>query len=114
MARALPVLEHQRCQSPTRADTPSLRDFPQQFRTFDIRRNTDNTISILVTSVDPAVAAGSPAAKSRGYAIGAARIFGATPAILADTTSHAYNAELVKHLSPEMQAIISNYGSAIE
>ena len=95
-------------------ETASLRDFPQQFRTFDIRRNTDNTISILVTSVDPAVAAGSPAAKSRGYAIGAARIFGATPAILADTTSHAYNAELVKQLSPEMQAIISNYGSPIE
>ena len=98
-------------------ETASLRDFPQQFRTFDIRRNTDNTdntISILVTSVDPAVAAGSPAAKSRGYAIGAARIFGATPAILADTTSHAYNAEFVKQLSPEMQAIIPNYGSPIE
>jgi len=91
-------------------ETASLRDFPQQFRTFDIRRNTDNTISILVTSVDPAVAAGSTAEKSRGYAIGAARIFGATPAILADTTSHAYNAELVKQLSTEMQAIIANYG----
>jgi metallophosphoesterase (TIGR03768 family) len=95
-------------------ETSSLRDFPQQFRTFDIRRNSDNTISIMITNVDPAVAAGSPAAKSRGYAIGAQRIFGATPAILADTTSHSYNAELVKQLSPEMQLKIANYGSKIE
>jgi metallophosphoesterase (TIGR03768 family) len=95
-------------------ETASLRDFPQQFRTFDIRRNSDNTISIITTDVDPAVAEGSPAAKSRGYAIGAARIFGATPAILADTTSRSYNAELVKQLTPEMQAIIGNHGSPIE
>ncbi|MCE5263316.1 MAG: TIGR03768 family metallophosphoesterase [Deltaproteobacteria bacterium] len=95
-------------------ETASLRDFPQQLRTFDIRRNSDNTISIMITNVDPAVAAGSPAAKSRGYAIGAARIFGATPAILADTTSQAYNAELVKQLTPEMQAKIADYGSPME
>jgi hypothetical protein len=95
-------------------ETASLRDFPQQFRTFDIRRNSDNTISIIVTGVDTAVAEGSPAAKSRGYAIGAARIFGATPEILADTTSHAYNAELVKQLTPEMQAIIANCGTPME
>ncbi len=95
-------------------ETASLRDFPQEFRTFDIRRNSDNTISIMITDVDPAVTAGSPAAKSRGYAIGAARIFGATPAILADTTSHAYNAELVKQLSSDMQTKIATYGSPIE
>ncbi len=34
--------------------------------------------------------------------------------LLADTTSHAYNAELVKQLAPEMQAIIANYGSPIK
>ena len=95
-------------------ETSSLRDFPQQFRTFDIRRNSDNTISIFVTDVDPAVSGGSPAEKSRGYAIGAARIFGASPAIIADTTSHAYNAELVKQLTPEMQAKIANYGTPLE
>jgi hypothetical protein len=94
-------------------ETSSLRDFPQQLRTFDIRRNNDNTISIMITNVDPAVNAGSPAAKSRGYAIGAQRIFGATPAILADTTSHAYNAELVKQLTPEMQLKIQNCGTTI-
>jgi metallophosphoesterase (TIGR03768 family) len=95
-------------------ETSSLRDFPQQFRTFDIRRNSDNTISIVITNVDPAVAEGSPAAKSRGYAIGVSRIFGATPASISDTTSHSYNAELVKQLTPEMQAIIANYGSPID
>ncbi len=95
-------------------ETSSLRDFPQQFRTFEIRRNGDNTISIITTDVDPAVAAGSPAAKSRGYAIGAARLFGATPAILGDATSHAYNAELVKQLSPQMQAKIAKCGSPIK
>jgi hypothetical protein len=95
-------------------ETASLRDCPQQLRTFDLRRNSDNTVSIVVTNVDPAVKAGSPAATSRGYAIGAARIFGATPAVIADTTSHAYNAELVKQLTPAMQAKIANYGSAME
>ncbi len=95
-------------------ETASLRDFPQQFRVFDIRRNRDNTISILITNVDPAVREGSPAAKSRGYAIGAARIFGASPAVLADTTSHAYNAELVKQLTPEMQVKIAAYGSSTD
>src|ERR1035437_4138637 len=48
--------------------TPSLRDFPQQFRTFEIVRNSDNTISIIITDVDPAVRDGSPAAMSRFYA----------------------------------------------
>lgn len=94
-------------------ETSSLRDFPQQFRTFDIRRNTDNTISIITTNVDPAVSPGSPAYKSRGYAIGAARIYGGTDAILADTTSQAYNAELVKQLTPTMKAIISGKGTPL-
>ena len=93
-------------------ETASLRDFPQEFRTFDILRNTDNTISIIVTDVDPAVSPGSPAWKSRGYAIGAARIFSNIP--LSDTTSHAYNAELVKQLTPAMQAIIANYGTPLQ
>lgn len=92
-------------------ETSSLRDFPQQLRTFDILRNTDNSISIRATNVDTAVVAGSPAAKSRGYAIAVTRIFGATPASIADTTSHAYNAELVKQLTPEMQEKIAKFGA---
>lgn len=93
-------------------ENSSLRDFPQQFRTFDIRRNKDNSISIFTTNVDPAVEEGSPAADSRGYAIGAARIFGNVG--LTDTSSHSYNAELVKKLKPEMQTIIANHGTSLE
>jgi hypothetical protein len=93
-------------------ETPSLRDFPQQFRTWEILRNSDNSISILTTDIDPVVEPGSPADKSRGYAIGAARIFGGE-ASFTDTSSHAYNAELVKQLSPAMQTIIAGYGAPL-
>jgi hypothetical protein len=78
-------------------ETSSLRDFPQQFRTFEIVRNDNNTLSMFVTNVDPAVQGVSPAAKSRGYAIGANRIAEGAPG-LTDTTSRAYNAELIKPL----------------
>ena len=50
-------------------ETSSLRDFPQQFRTFEIYLNSDATISIMITNVDPAVLEGTPAATSRKYAI---------------------------------------------
>ena len=89
-------------------ETASLRDFPQQFRTFNIVRNSDNTISILAIDVDPAVREGSPAELSRSKAIGIQRILGGL-STFEDTTSHAYNAELVKQLTPEMQAKIASY-----
>ncbi len=92
-------------------ETASLRDYPRQFRTFDILRNGDNSISILATDVDPEVASNTPAWKSLGYAIGAARVFGGIS--LTDTTSYAYNAELVKFLTPAMQAKIANYGAPL-
>ena len=80
-------------------ETPSLRDFPQGFRTFEIKRNDNNTVSIFVTDVDPAVqGTGSPAEKSRGYAIGASRISAGTVG-LTDTAPHVYNAELIKPLA---------------
>lgn len=97
-------------------ETSSLRDFPQQFRTFDIVRNSDNNISILATNVDTDVKKGSLAYKSRSYAIGAQQIFqanidpfsnGPVNTELVKQTG-AYNAELVKQLSPEMQTKISN------
>jgi metallophosphoesterase (TIGR03768 family) len=95
-------------------ETSSLRDFPQQFRTFDIVRNNDNTISIIITNVDPSVKEGSPAAKSRSYAVAASQLFTAGPAApLVATRSQAYNAELVKQLSPAMQIIIQEYGTPI-
>ena len=96
-------------------ETSSLRDFPQQFRTFQIVHNSNSTISIFVTNVDPAVQddpavlPGSPAAKSRGYAIGAERISAGAPGAFADSTAHVFNAELVKPLSTEMQAILDTY-----
>jgi len=92
-------------------ETSSLRDFPQQFRTIDIRRNSDNTVSIIITNVDPAVQAGSPAYTSRGYGIGAARIYGSYS--FGDTASQSYNAELVVQLTPVMQSVISQAGTAL-
>jgi metallophosphoesterase (TIGR03768 family) len=100
-------------------ETPSLRDFPQQFRTFEIYLNSDNSISIVTTDVDPAVKEGTPAATSRKYAIATAQIIGTwdlttknnptnDPTIKPMPTS-SYNAELVKQLSPEMRAKMQNY-----
>ncbi len=97
-------------------ETKSLREFPQQFRTFDIVRNSDNTISIFATNVDPDVdpdnTKGVPAAISRSYAIASNQIYGmAEPPQPSGSVS--YNVELVKQLSPEMQEKIRNYGTPI-
>jgi hypothetical protein len=94
-------------------ETASLRDFPQEFRTFEILRNTDNSISIRVTDIDPEETTGSPADVSRGYAVGAARIFMTPCTSLADTNSYAQNAELLKLLTPPMQAKIAGYGGPL-
>jgi metallophosphoesterase (TIGR03768 family) len=91
-------------------ETASLRDFPRQFRTWEILRNSDNSISILTTCVDPVVETNSPAWKAIGYGVGAVRVFGTN---LTDTTSHTYNAQLVKQLSPAMQTIIAGYGGPL-
>ena len=102
-------------------ETSSLRDFPQQFRTFEIYLNGDNTISIVTTNVDPAVKDGTPAAKSRTYAVAAQQIINTNiytnnpngdPSIKPMPTG-SYNAELVKHLSPEMQDKMKNTGTPI-
>lgn len=92
-------------------ETSSLRDFPQQFRTFQIYLNSDNTVSIVTTNVDPAVKEGTPAAKSRSYAVAAQQIINndiynvnpnKDPSIKPMPTG-SYNAELLKLLTPEMQ-----------
>lgn len=104
-------------------ETSSLRDFPQQFRTFEIFLNADYTVSIVTTNVDPAVKEGTPAAKSRQYAVAAQQIVAndldqnnpnsdpALPAGSKDPSIHpmdrsifSYNAQLYKKLSPEMIA----------
>lgn len=68
----------------------------------------------MITNVDPSVTAGSPAATSRTYAIAAQQISASEiygynptddPTIQAMPTG-SYNAELVKQLSPAMQAIL--------
>jgi metallophosphoesterase (TIGR03768 family) len=84
-------------------ETSSLREFPQQFRTFEIARNSDNTVSVFATDVDPVVKEGSLAAKSRSYAIAANQIFKMQ-------NNPSYNAELVKQLSAEMQNKIKTLG----
>jgi metallophosphoesterase (TIGR03768 family) len=97
-------------------ETPSLRDFPQQFRHFEIVRNSDNTISIFVLDVDHAAnpepmpeGSASPAMTSRHYAIGANQIFHIPvqqgPGI--NETTGVYNAQLVKQLTPKMQAVVA-------
>jgi metallophosphoesterase (TIGR03768 family) len=91
-------------------ETSSLRDFPQQFRTFEIVRNSDNTVSIFTTDIDPAVKDGSLAEISRFYAVASLQLFKNRLDIL---PFGAYNAELVKQLSPEMQVKIQNYGTPI-
>jgi metallophosphoesterase (TIGR03768 family) len=94
-------------------ETPSLRDFPQEFRTFEILRNTDNSISILVTDIDPEAIPGSQADISRGYAVAAARLFGAPCTSNTDTNSYTENAELIKLLTPHMQAKIAGLGGPL-
>jgi metallophosphoesterase (TIGR03768 family) len=94
-------------------ETPSLRDFPQQFRTFEIYLNSDHTLSIVTTNVDPAVKEGSPAAASRKYAVAATQIIGAWELTTKNNPTNdptvkpmptgSYNAELVKKLSPAMK-----------
>ncbi len=93
-------------------ETASLRDFPQQFRTFRIVRNSDNTISIIITCVDPAVREGSPASISRSYSVAAQQIYKIT-LLPSSNLAHVYNAELIKQLSPEMQTKIQNFGTPI-
>ncbi len=106
-------------------ECPSLRDFTQQFRTFEIFRNTDNTISIVTTDIDPEVTPGSCADKSRGYAVGAARIFASPSAAptpnsvnpsnwdFTDTNSYTTNVELIKFLTPVMREKIANCGEPL-
>jgi metallophosphoesterase (TIGR03768 family) len=108
-------------------ETCSLRDFPQQFRTFEIYVNSDDTISIVTTNVDPAIQPGTPAATSRKYAVASQQIVGnnlnpnfpnSDPTLPPNTqdptikpmlpTVYSYNAELMKQLSPEMKAKLRN------
>jgi metallophosphoesterase (TIGR03768 family) len=101
-------------------ETPSLRDFPQEFRRFRVVLNSDGeTISILVIDVDPAVnpallrgGSQSPAFISRSYSVAAQQIFGDSiqqNVAGIDPKSGVCNAQLVIQLSqltPGLQAKI--------
>ncbi len=92
-------------------ESTSLRDFPQQFRMFEIVRNSDNTVSIITTNVDPIMKEGSLASKSRYYAVAAQQVFNVLKPY---APSFSYNAELVIQLTPEMQAKIEKVGTPIK
>jgi metallophosphoesterase (TIGR03768 family) len=97
-------------------ETSSLRDFPQQFRTFEILHNSDDTLSILATDVDPAVRDGSPAAQSRGYAVAVEQIFSTnnlTGQAQPLRPTGSTNAELIVPLSKAMQAKLKKVGKPI-
>jgi metallophosphoesterase (TIGR03768 family) len=105
-------------------ETSSLHDFPQQLRMFEINLNSDYSISIVATNVDPAVKEGTPAATARKYAVAAMQIVnspniqqakaplinpatqeaevGTDPSIRPMPTG-SYNAELFVQLSLEME-----------
>jgi metallophosphoesterase (TIGR03768 family) len=89
-------------------ETPSLRDFPQEFRSFEIVRNSDNTVSVFALDVDPSVSDESPAAISRSYAVATVETFNST---IVPSPSGVINAELVKQLSPAMQEKIRMQGT---
>ena len=97
-------------------ETASLKHFPQQFRTFEIVRNSDNTVSIITTNVDPSAVDGSPAEISRQYAIAQWQIFASAykPGGPKPWNADSRNAELLVPLSPEMQAKIADYGKKIK
>ncbi len=119
------------------AETPSLRDFPQQFRSYRLIYNSSDSsignepsISVVALSHDTAPQPGTPACNSRKYAIGAMEIFDPTtfgnhtanptnnyqqgPGM--DPNSCVYNAELViplGQLSPGLQNKLQNLGPVV-
>ena len=88
-------------------ETRSLREFPQQFRIFDILSKSDNTLSIQTADVDPDVRSNSFAATSRSYAIAAYQTYGLKGDLFPS------NVNLVKKLTPHMQSKIAKYKEKI-
>lgn len=90
-------------------ETPSLRDFPQQFRLFQFNLNNDGTLSIFSTDVDPIAEPGSFMETSRTYAIAASQIFHEMHGlIIPKEKSRVENVELYKKLSSRMAEELKN------
>jgi metallophosphoesterase (TIGR03768 family) len=87
-------------------ETASLRDFPQQLRTFEILRNGDGSVTIRAVDVDTVVEDGSPAATSRTYGVAAQQIFGNDQGYPPSST---YNADLVAPLSTAMRKTLGRW-----
>ena len=87
-------------QSFWQVETSSLRDFPQQFRTFEIFLNSDYSVSIVTTNVDPSVAEGTPAATSRKYAIATQQIIQNNPLVNAQNVLKASGVIPVPSMDP--------------
>lgn len=88
------------------AEAASLRDFPQNFRTFEILKNSDDTISIITKNISPTVKEGSFASIARSFAVASQQIFNGRTDML---PSGSYNAELMVPLSSAMRKIISEF-----
>jgi hypothetical protein len=87
-------------------ETSSLRDFPQQLRTFEIVGNSDSTISIFAANADTEIEEDAAAAQSRSYGIAALQIFAGGPLLphgIPLLPTGSYNAELVVPLSLGMR-----------
>ena len=81
-------------------ETASLRDFPQNFRSFEILKNADNSISIVTRNINPIIKEGSFASIARSYAVAAQQIFNGRTELL---PTGSYNGELLVYLSETMQ-----------
>jgi hypothetical protein len=80
-------------------ETASLRDYPQNFRVFEILKNADRTISIITKNINPTVKQGSFASIARSYAVAAQQIFNGRTEHL---PSGSYNGELRVSITSSM------------
>jgi hypothetical protein len=94
-------------------ETASLRISPRSSALSRSSATPTIPFPSVVTDIDPEVTPNSPADVSRGYAVGAARIFMIPCTSLTDTNSYAHNAELLKLLTPPMQTKIAGYGGPL-
>jgi metallophosphoesterase (TIGR03768 family) len=86
-------------------ETASLRDFPQQFRTIELVRESEDTLTIRAIDVDPAIEEGSAAATSRKYGV-AAHVLFKNDLEVGYAPAGVYNADLVVPLSEGMRRLL--------
>lgn len=84
-------------------ETASLRDFPQNFRSFEILKNADSTISIITKNINPTIRDGSFASIARSYAVAAQQIFNGRTELL--PTGSCNGELLVSIATPMLQKI---------